>query len=123
MRDAGFSLEDDDCYWDYRGELYLDFDGPALLSISATDTASPGRANDVEITFATETVVLTTDLTANRSSCEVTIEIATPDRVVGSFECLRLVAGQYDQGSNGVVPRPELSPSGLAGVFELVQEP
>lgn len=122
VRDAGLSLEDDDCYWDYRNELYLDFDGPVFLSISGTDTGSPGRANDVEIDFATETVVLTTELTANRSSCEITIDIATADRLVGSFECDNLVAGEYGQESNGVVPKPDLPSSSLSGVFELARE-
>jgi hypothetical protein len=121
MQDAGFNIEDDDCFWDYRTEMYLDFDGPAPLYISARGL--PGELTNVEIYVATESVVLSTEIVANRSACFVIIEAWTPERLVGSFECTKLVAAHYTQGSIAMlVADPDLPLTNLAGTFVLVPE-
>lgn len=118
LREAGFNIEDDNCFWDYRTMMYLDFDGPVGLSVSGT--ASPGEASAVEISIYNEFVVLSTEIPANRSACVMTVVTSTPERLAGSFECNELVAAHYGPGSN-LVPDPDLPLSTLVGTFAIVR--
>jgi len=101
MHDAIFVVEDDNCLWDPRPGMYIEFDSsePAALSFGGPTRLGSGRNASLDLWTGTPIVAYSTDLAANRHACTIDVDVSTTERVAGSIACTRLIGAHVSMAS------------------------
>jgi len=80
MQHAVFVAEDDNCLWDPRPGMYVEFDGPAAVSFGGPTRVGSSPNTTFDLWAGTPIVAYTTDLHENKHACTIEVEVSTSDR-------------------------------------------
>lgn len=122
MQHAVFVAEDDNCLWDRRPGMYVEFDGPAAVSFVGPTRVGSSRNTTFDLWAGTPIVAYTTDFHENKHACTIEVEVSTSDRIAGSILCGRLIGAHYSTGSGLQRIAGKNAPTiSIAGTFEFTR--
>jgi hypothetical protein len=101
MHDAVFVVEDDNCIWDSRPGMYVEFDSgePAALAFGGPTRLGSSRNARFDLWVGGPIIAYSTDLAANRHACSIDVDDSTTERIAGSITCTRLVGARHSTAS------------------------